>query len=290
MGVSMPPDDVRAELARVLASDQFVNSDRLSRFLRFVVEKTLAGEADAIKEYPIGVEVFDRGATFDPRLDPVVRVEARRLRAKLAEYYDGPGRDAPLRIIFRKGSYVPGFEPAAAAPTPVSAPRAGRRLLWVSVGLALAAAVATGAYWVANQPNRPVVAVLPMPIRDGQPQAAVDLLQGVAESLTAELARTQNIQVVSWPAVVEHLRRHASDPAGAAATELHANYVVAISVRMSAGRARIIAHLVNPAVQRKAWATDYERPLDGDLLATQRELARAVADELRPRLARVRER
>ncbi|HEY3516370.1 MAG TPA: adenylate cyclase, partial [Gammaproteobacteria bacterium] len=78
-------DDVRRQLDRLLASAGFANAGRMSRFLKFVVEKTLAGEGERLKEYVIGVEVFDRDASYDPRLDSIVRVEAARLRAKLAE-------------------------------------------------------------------------------------------------------------------------------------------------------------------------------------------------------------
>ena len=94
----MPPtaDDVRHQLDRLLASSGFANAGRMSRFLKFVVEKTLAGESERLKEYVIGIEVFDRDASYDPRLDSIVRVEAARLRTKLAEYYAGEGRGAPF--------------------------------------------------------------------------------------------------------------------------------------------------------------------------------------------------
>src|SRR5688572_14132707 len=103
-----PPtaDAVHPQLERILASPGFANAGRLSRFLRFVVERTLAGEGDQLKEYLIGTEVFDRAADYDPRLDSIVRVEARRLRAKLQEYYAGPGRDDSVTISVDKGSYV----------------------------------------------------------------------------------------------------------------------------------------------------------------------------------------
>ena len=83
---AIDPADVRAALDHVLASQTFVNSGRLSRMLRFVVERTLDGQGDQLKEYLLGVEVFDRPSEYDPRLDSIVRVEARRLRAKLSEY------------------------------------------------------------------------------------------------------------------------------------------------------------------------------------------------------------
>ena len=89
---------VRDHLERIIADDLFSGAARLCRFLRFTVESKLAGREDQVKEFVIGREVFDRKDGYDPRLDPIVRVEARRLRAKLAEYYAGPTlRRAPNR-------------------------------------------------------------------------------------------------------------------------------------------------------------------------------------------------
>ena len=79
----------------------------MSRFLKFVVEQTLAGEGERLKEYVIGVEVFDRDADYDPRLDAIVRVEAARLRTKLAEYYAGEGRSDAVVLNLPKGGYAP---------------------------------------------------------------------------------------------------------------------------------------------------------------------------------------
>jgi hypothetical protein len=72
----VPANAVRAQLSRILASEHFVRSERLSHFLEFTVEQTLAGRADLLKEYPIGVEVFGRKDSFDPRIDAIVRVQA----------------------------------------------------------------------------------------------------------------------------------------------------------------------------------------------------------------------
>src|ERR1700733_10780987 len=104
----MPAASVQEELQRILASPTFLNARRPSQFLRFIVEGTLAGE-DRIKEYLIGVEVFDRPQDYDPKDDPVVRIEAGRLRKKLAEYYAGPGANDTLIIELPKGGYVPVF-------------------------------------------------------------------------------------------------------------------------------------------------------------------------------------
>jgi len=111
-------DAIQLELRKILASETFSHSERLCRFLRFTVEEAVQGRGAKLKEYQIGVEVFDRKAAYDPRADPIVRVEAGRLRAKLEEYYRAEGRDDPVLISFRKGSYVPAFGPALARPSP----------------------------------------------------------------------------------------------------------------------------------------------------------------------------
>src|SRR5215831_7690477 len=86
-------DAIRAQLARMLASRSFANAPSLRRFLEYVVERTIDGRGEDLKEYSIGVDVFDRGDSFDPKTDTIVRVQARRLRSKLREYYESEGRD-----------------------------------------------------------------------------------------------------------------------------------------------------------------------------------------------------
>jgi serine/threonine-protein kinase len=94
-------------LEKILAHQLFSRSERMVRFLRLTVERALAGEADELKEYLLGVEVFDRKASYDPRVDPIVRVEARRLRAKLKAYYEGDGSADAVLIEFVSGGYAP---------------------------------------------------------------------------------------------------------------------------------------------------------------------------------------
>jgi tetratricopeptide (TPR) repeat protein len=106
---SFAPSAVRAQLDRILNSRAFARSPRISRFLTFVVEETLQGQEDKLKEYLLGVEVFGRTESFDPRIDSIVRVEARRLRYKLERYYDTEGREDTVLIQLRKGCYVPTF-------------------------------------------------------------------------------------------------------------------------------------------------------------------------------------
>jgi len=102
-------NDIALQIDRILASRWFARSERLCRFVRFAANHALGHGADRLKEYLVGVEVFDRGPAYDPRIDPIVRVEARRLRGKLKAYYASTGRDDQLRIEFPKGSYSPIF-------------------------------------------------------------------------------------------------------------------------------------------------------------------------------------
>src|SRR5438270_10205665 len=103
------PHAVRAHVDRIAASRMFAESDRLRRFLRFTVESKLNAQEERVKEYILGREVFDRKDDYDPRIDPIVRVEARRLRSKLEEYYSGPGREEKIRLEYQRGSYLPVF-------------------------------------------------------------------------------------------------------------------------------------------------------------------------------------
>src|SRR5437667_436659 len=100
---------IREHLSVLLSSTAFAHVDRLKRFLRYVVEETVAGRSENLKEYSVGVEVFDREASFDPRTDPIVRVQARRLRARLTRYYEEEGRHEEIRIELPKGGYAPLF-------------------------------------------------------------------------------------------------------------------------------------------------------------------------------------
>src|SRR5579862_604813 len=113
---SITKDMVRQQLKRILDSSIFVHSQRLSRFLQFVVERGNEGHADDLKEYSIGVEVFERDSDFDPRIDPIVRVQAAKVRSKLLEYYSSVGRHDELVISIPKGGYAPVFESAVAVP------------------------------------------------------------------------------------------------------------------------------------------------------------------------------
>src|SRR5688572_3480182 len=104
-----PPAAVRAQLMRILMSPRFARATRLRRFLSYAVDEALAGRFERLKEYSLGVDVFDRGSGFDPSVDPIVRVDARRLRKALADYYAADGASDPVEIVLPTGSYLPAF-------------------------------------------------------------------------------------------------------------------------------------------------------------------------------------
>src|SRR4029079_11241976 len=100
---------VGRQLDKILSSRGFIGNDRLSKFLRFVVEQQLRGKADELKESLLGIEVFGRMPGFDPRQDSVVRTEAARLRVRLSQYYAAEGSGDPVVIGLPKGGYTPVF-------------------------------------------------------------------------------------------------------------------------------------------------------------------------------------
>jgi hypothetical protein len=102
-------DEVREQLSRLLSSPFFSHSKRFPTFLRFVVEQTLAGKSENIKERTLGIEVFGRDAEYDTASDPIVRVTAAEIRKRVAQYYQEPPHDQELRIALSSGSYIPQF-------------------------------------------------------------------------------------------------------------------------------------------------------------------------------------
>ncbi|WP_421926315.1 tetratricopeptide repeat protein [Neoaquamicrobium sediminum] len=147
----MPPaDQVLDALERILASDVFARSERARDLLRYLVEQDVAGNADRLKGFSIGVDVFRKDDQFDPATDTVVRVQAGRLRDLLQQYYEGDGAADPLRISVPRGSYVPEYhvaDPTVACVASAATPEqddvgktANRRALpFLAIGLLLLA-------------------------------------------------------------------------------------------------------------------------------------------------------
>jgi hypothetical protein len=175
------PQEVRATVERMTASEAFVRSPQLAAFLRFVVEAVLEGRSDRIKGYTIAVEVLRRDASFDPQSDPIVRVEATRLRRAIERYYAGAGADDPVIIDLPRGSYVPTFRRRRSdAAAPGFGPWMGgfsRHALLLAV-VAFAALAAAGAALLWPGGRAPRVAETPsvLPAGNGMPVLVVENL------------------------------------------------------------------------------------------------------------------
>lgn len=256
--------DVRIQLDRVLASEAFANADRMSAFLRFVVEQSLAGEGDRVKEYVIGVEVFGRGETYDPRLDSIVRVEARRLRTKLDEYYAREGGSDPILIRIPRGAYVPTFEwrntsenGSGPSRVPESVPRLTRRPWRLALGLGLTAlllgAVAVrSAFWsTSGASTSSSIAVLPFAeySADGTDRL---LAARLTDGVTSALAVTGLLGVVSHTSAMQ-AAAGTRRPAPELGRALNADILMEATVSRSGDRVDVEVRLVDAVSDRKFW-------------------------------------
>lgn len=280
-------DEIRDQLGRILASESFVNSARLSRFLRFVVEQAIAGNGGGLKEYSIGVEVFERDDRYDPRMDSIVRVEAGRLRSKLDEYYRQNGAGDPVIVRMRRGSYVPEFElrQATQASAIGDRPAVGlpgtstrwRLPLAVVAGAVLLIAIAAwrGGLWTSGEPRAPGLTIAVLPFASYSADQADTLLAArVTDGITAELARLGTLGVVSHTSALQFAG--ARRPLREIASTLGADVVAEGSVQRDGERVRVDVRLVDAARDRKIWVENFAGRVT-DLADLQRRIAAATA-------------
>jgi TolB-like protein len=262
-------DEIRQQLDRMVASGVFANADRMSAFLRFVVERGLAGESDQLKEYVVGVAVFGRSDDYDPRLDSIVRVEARRLRTKLDEYYAGDGRNDSIVIRMPRGSYVPTFEhrrlePVAVVPLPAPAPsNAVRNWRPALIALALVVLAALPLGLVAWRSGvgttvgsaTPIVTIGVLPFAQYSNQPGDLLAAQLTDGITSELARNRALGVASHTSAQQFagVRRPLPEIAQALKVEL----ILEGSVTRTGESARVEVRLVDVALNRKIWVEDF---------------------------------
>ena len=284
----IPGPDVRAELDRILASKGFATAGRLSKLLRYVVDKTLTGETDQLKEYAVGIEVFERDERYDPRLDSIVRVEAGRLRTRLDEYYNAEGSSSPIRIALPRGGYAAVFTraeapgPAAGTLDAAQQPRRSRAAVPLAAGLlcAIGAMVVWLGGWSWNQlpqdEQHPAVAVLAF----GANMAGDDnqrLASQLTEAVTTELARLGTLSVASHTSAMQFAgqRRSISEISAA----LRANFVVEASIDDGAGQLLVVARIVDAETDRKVWVGDYRGARD-DVRSIAQRVAFDVSEEI----------
>jgi serine/threonine-protein kinase len=241
----------RQQLDRILASATFRQVDRLKRFLSFIVVEGLQGRGDQLKEYVIGVQVFDKDSSFDPRADPIVRVQARRLRARLVRYYREEGAADPIVIELPKGGYAPVFKKRDAS-------QSGRR----SIGATLV--------------GQNTIAVLPL--ADHSP--AHDLAyfcHGLHQEIIHRLAKLEALRVIAV--------QSNGEPATATTEEYAARAAMLLTggVRKAGDRLRVTIHLIDSATASYLWSEAIDAG-SADIFAVQETVADTVVRKLEPRL------
>jgi TolB-like protein/Tfp pilus assembly protein PilF len=255
------PEQVRAQVEKILASRLFTRSERLCRFLRFCVEQTLDEKGDQLKEQLVGVEVFDRKGDYDPRTDPIVRVEAMRLRSKLKAYYTSAGRPDCVLIELPKGAYVPAFRKRDARQPANHALRKPQ----------------------SSQSEAEERSIAVLPFTNLTLEAGTDYFSdGLTEELIHLLTRIPRLRVVAWSSMSQ-LRGREQDLAGIR-QQLKVATVLRGSVRQTFGRVRVTAQLIDAESGAYLWSEAYDRQLE-NVLAIQEEMARAIVDTLQLTLA-----
>lgn len=233
---------VQQQLDRILGSATFRQVDRLRRFLKFVVLESLAGRQDELKEYVVGIQVFGKEASFDPRADPVVRVQARRLRARLVRYYVEEGQGDEVLIDLPKGGYSPAF---------------ARREAGVARRRTLGTAIV----------NRNTACVLAF--EDHSADGGLRYFcRGLRDEIINRLSSLSNLRVLAWDGSEATGR-----PGGEAAV------VVTGSVRSSGERLRVTTQFLDGATGCYLWSASIDGSA-ADVFGTQERVAAAVAEKL----------
>jgi TolB-like protein len=295
---------IREELDRIIHSGPFHQSHRRQRFLEYLVNETLAGRSDRLKGYNVALEVFDRPATFDPIVDPVVRIEAARLREKLREYYDAEGQSDPIRIELPKGTYTPQIEfRQAASPKPwpdrpdattsdrpldpsqgtaASQPRkTAYEVLAASIAAILLVFFAGFVVWMSWTPSAPLsekasIAVLPFENIGDDPKWD-RFTDGVTEDIVTNLSHSKDLFVVARNST-EVYRGKPADMRNVG-HELGVRYVLKGSIQPLGDKIRVTAQLIDTGTGAHVWSNRYDRPLE-DIFAIQDEVSEKVAGTL----------
>src|SRR6185437_758031 len=256
---------VRRQLERALASANFVRSERQSRFLRFVVERHLEGRDDELKESVIAMEVFGN-RDYDPKQDSIVRTQAGRLRARLAEYYGGPGSGDPVIFELPKGGYVPVFRQAEAAPGPAPIKLRSSRP-WLRPTLAASALAMFAIGWLLHQTKSAPISIAVLPLQNLNQDSASDYF---ADGLTDEIIRS--LSIIDGLAVRSQTSSFAfkGKPRNLpeVGKQLAADYILEGSVLRSGQQLRIDAQLVRVRDDVTLWSGKYDRKLT-DIFAIQ---------------------
>lgn len=280
-----PPEAVRKQLDRVLASSGFGHNDRLSRFLRFVVERQLEGRDGELKESLIAVEVFGRKPDYDPKQDSIVRSEAARLRARLLAYYAGPGSGDELIIELPKGGYAPLCRRVETPPLERRSRSGSLVLMALLVGLSV---TLTAVSWRWVRRNAAPVAIAVLPLTNLSQDPADDYF---TDGLTDEIIR--NLSIIDGLAVRSQTSSFAFKGkypnVREVSRQLEVDYILEGSVLRSVQQLRINVQFIRARDDVPLWSAKYDREAK-DVLAIQDEISRGIVNSLRLQLGRGRRR
>jgi TolB-like protein/Flp pilus assembly protein TadD len=278
---TISPEAILTQLERIVASSTFRQSERMVRFLRFVVKHAVEQRQEPLKEYAIGVEAFDKAADFDPKADPIVRVEARRLRAKLRDYYADEGRADPLLIALPDRGYTPSFQWLHTPAPTVAIPVRRSKLVLAGLGVALLAAVVA---WLVGYRGRDFsarkrTAIAVLPFADVSPNAENEYFSdGLTDEVINSLAAIEGLDVIARTSVFQ-FKGHGGD-IRSIARQLNVQTVLEGSVRMEGDTVRVAAQLIDAVNGSQLWSQILERKITS-VLEIQEDIARAIADRLK---------
>jgi len=260
----------------------------LARLLTHIVEKSVAGQREELKEYSLGLDIFERGEEFDPKTDSIVRSSARQLRLKLAEYYETRGREDAVHIRLPKGGYVAEIEhrrSPATLPEPTTPPRwRGSALVATSAGLLLVVVAIVGFRTHATSGTilpapapATSVAVLPFLNPDGRPEDE-RMTDGLAEELTNRLARIGELRVVARRSAFQ-FKGKTYDVKDIAA-KLHVGSILEGSFRKTGNAIEITVELISVGDGFVTWSDQFPTS-DRDLYNTEDEILTGVLRALK---------
>jgi TolB-like protein len=296
LGEMPTPDSVRNQLNKVLDSATFRSSPALRRFLRYTVEHSVQGEGECLKEYRLGVEVFGRSSSYEPQKDPIVRLEARRLRAKLREYYEEEGSQDPVRISIPKGGYAASFSGNGhgelSAPFPASeiSPLAEKErfpsgkakiLLALSVCIVTVLLIGVVVYRYGARRNDTIqtTSIAVLPFQNLSEDTAQDYLaDGITESLIDSLSSFPTLRVLARSTVF-HYKGENSDPQKVG-SELHVSAVLTGRLLERNQILIVQTELIDVATGALLWDTQYNRKLT-EIHTLQEDISRDVSRHLR---------
>lgn len=249
-------ESIREQLDRILGHPEFQATERTRDFLRFVIEETLSGRKHRLKGYTIATHVFGRGDDFDASQDPIVSIQAGRLRRALERYYLVAGGRDPIVIDIPKGRYIPKFVTQHIDRRAPDRPGSGME----------------GS--VPDVPTGPTVAITPLENLTGNPEQQF-LTLGLTNELVTELTRFQDIVVIQCDSVPNAVEPSIDGSELGGRTT--ARFGLSGSVRTDPQNVKVSMQLTDEANGRQLWAEAYSHPLEaGRLIATQEEIARSV--------------